>query len=594
MAFLRRDSGWLPLRDYAAIGDGRTVALVGSDGAVDWLCLPDLDSPSVFARLLDRERGGAFELAPAEPHSVERQYLRETNVLETTYRTARGVARTTDALTLPLSGLAPTRELVRRIEGLAGTVVFSWAVWPRFGYGGDVTRIERRGSVPVASSGGDAVAVASWSAGDPESSDGRIEGTFAVDPGESALIVLAHAHEEPLVVPARVEVERRLDATIGFWREWANARSYDGPWREQVIRSALALKLLVFAPSGAIAGAATTSLPEAIGGNKNYDYRYSWIRDSAFTMHALVELGCSRESQAFLSWLMHASQLTHPELRILYRLSGGDEADERELALEGYRGSRPVRIGNAAAGQLQLDAYGDLLDAAWIVARDGLDREIGQRLAAIADYVCEIWTRKDSGIWEIRGETRHFTEGKMKCAIALERACDLAERGLVPAKHRSRWQAEAKKIHAFVETRCWSAEQGSYVRAADSNDLDASVLLAGQSRYAPRGDERLSATIDAVRRELGDGKLLYRYSGVREEEGAFVACSFWAASALARAGRVDEAATMVDELLSRASDVGLFAEQIDPATGDFLGNFPQGLSHLALVNAAFAIEEARR
>ncbi|MBW3592500.1 MAG: glycoside hydrolase family 15 protein [Actinobacteria bacterium] len=590
----RRDNGWLPIGEYAAIGDGRTVALVGSDGGVDWLCLPDLDSPSVFARLLDRERGGAFELAPIGPYSVERRYLPDTNVLETTYRTGGGTARVTDALTLPLSGLAPTRELVRRVDGLAGRVAFAWTIAPRFGYGGNAPKIERRGSIPLVTSGADALAVVSWDAGEPHSDAGQVHGRFEIESGRSALIVLADAHREAVVVPARDEVERRLDESIRFWRKWAGARSYDGPWREQVVRSALALKLLVFSPTGAIAGAATTSLPEAIGGDRNYDYRYSWIRDSAFTMNALVELGCSREAQSFFWWLMHASQRTHPELLVLYRLDGGEEAHEQELPLEGYRASTPVRVGNAAAGQLQLDAYGDLLDAASIYARHGLDRDLGGRLAGIADLVCEIWTEKDSGIWEVRDDTRHFTEGKMKCAIALERACTLADRGLVPREHRSRWHAEAAKIREFVETRCWSDEVGSYVRAADGDELDASTLLAGQNRYSAAGDARLAATIEAVRTELGSGPFLYRYTGQREEEGAFVACSFWLVSALARVGRVDEAAELMDELLTHTNDVGLFSEEIDPASGAFLGNFPQGLSHLGVVNAAFAIEEARR
>jgi GH15 family glucan-1,4-alpha-glucosidase len=590
-----REDGWLPLRGYAALGDGRTLALVGRDGSIDWLCLPDLDSASVFARVLDRRRGGFFALAPAERTDVVRRYVPETNVLETTYTTGGGVARVVEALTLPLSGLAPTRELVRRVEGVAGRVPFEYALAPRFGYGAGETRIERRGSIPFASAGADAIALVAWGGGDPRLTENAVAGGFEVEAGQSALLVLAHAHGEPLVVPARDEVERRLAETLRFWREWSRGRTYDGPWREQVIRSALALKLLVFAPSGAIAAAGTTSLPEAVGGAKNYDYRYSWIRDAAFTMDALTDLGCAPEADAFLSWLAHASQLTHPRLQVLYRLDGAGEAPERELPLEGYRASSPVRIGNAAAEQLQLDAYGDLLDAAWIHADDAgsLDGDIARRLAAVADLVCRLWSEEDSGIWEIREETRHFTEGKMKSVIALERACSLADRGLLPGDRRDRWQAEAEKIRAFVEARCWSDERGTYVRSAGSDELDASVLLAGQNRYSREGDERLDATIDAVRRELGGGPFLYRYSGMRDEEGAFVACAFWLVGALARVGRVDEAGGLMDELLAQANDVGLFSEQIDPESGAFLGNFPQGLSHLGVVNAASAIAEAQ-
>ncbi|MDP8927232.1 MAG: glycoside hydrolase family 15 protein, partial [Actinomycetota bacterium] len=523
-----------------------------------------------------------------------RRYLPETNVLETNYRTAGGAARVTDALTLPLSGLPPRRELVRRVDGLAGSVAFAWEVEPRFDYARSGTRIERRGSIPIATSGADALAVASWDAGEAQCHGEQIHGQFEIEPGRSALIVIAHGHQEPVVVPARAEVERRLEETVRFWQQWARGRSYTGPWREEVLRSALVLKLLVFSPSGAIAGAGTTSLPETMAGNNNYDYRYSWIRDSAFTMNALLELGCAPEAKAFFSWLMHASQLTHPELRVLYRLDGREEVTEHELPLEGYRSSRPVRIGNRAAAQLQLDAYGDLLDSARLYADHGLDREIGKRLTAIADFVCEIWTEKDAGIWELRDETRPFTEGKMKCAIALEAACSLVEPGLAPAEHRARWQAEAAKIRHFVESRCWAPEVNSYVRAADGGDLDASVLFAGQNRYSERGDPRLAATIDVIRRELGSGPFLYRHTGQRGKEGAFVACSFWLVSALARVGRIDEAGQLMDELLAQANDVGLFSEEIDPATGESLGNFPQGLSHLAVVNAAAALAEAQR
>lgn len=582
------------IRDYAAIGDGRTAALVGRDGSIDWLCLPDLDSPAVFAALLDSERGGMFSLRPTAPARTERRYVGHTNVVETTYHTTEGVARVTDALALPEGGLPPHRELARRIEGLVGRVEFEWHLEPRFGYGLRKTRIDRRGDLAIASSDAHALAVASWDAGDAIHQGNSLTARFALESGASALLVLAYAREEPLVFPSRDEVEHRLARTQAFWSEWAGARTCDGPWRDAVLRSALALKLLVFAPSGAIAAAATTSLPERVGGDRNYDYRFSWIRDAAFTMNAFLELGCGREATAFLSWLMHASQLTHPELRVLYRLDGRDEATERELALAGYRGSRPVRIGNGAAKQLQLDAYGDLLDAAWIYARRTreLDGDIAKRLAGIADHVCSVWRREDSGIWEVRDERRHFTEGKMKCAIALERACSLAESGFVRTDRVIRWREEAAKIRDFVETQCWSEQRRSYVRFAGADELDASVLLAGQNGYSSHGDERLSSTIDAVRRELADGPFVYRYTGQQDKEGAFFACSFWLVSALARVGRLDEAGALMDELVGETNDVGLLSEEIDPGSGEFLGNFPQGLSHLALINAAVAVGEA--
>jgi GH15 family glucan-1,4-alpha-glucosidase len=591
----KRIDGYAPIRDYAAIGDGRTVALVALDGAVDWLCLPDLDSPSVFAALLDADKGGRFELQPEESFDATRRYRPGTNILETTFATARGVVRITDAMTLPTHGLAPFRELVRRIEGLAGEVPMRWRVVPRPGYGTEV-QLERRAGVPVAARGADASAVIAWDAGEPALRADRIEGRFVAAEGQVADLVLVAAHEEPLVLPSRADVAARLAGTEQIWREWSDSRSYEGPWRDAVIRSALALKLLVFAPSGAIAAAPTTSLPEAIGGERNWDYRYSWPRDSAFTLRALLALGCSREADAFFWWLLHATQLTHPQVRVLYRLDGRLDANERSLPLSGYRGSRPARIGNGAAGQTQLDVYGEVMDAASEVARarGRLDRDHARRLAEIADHVADIWHRPDAGIWEVRSAPAHFTQSKMMCAVALDRACSLAENGMLQGD-AERWRRARDEIRAFVEDRCYAADSGSYTRSAGEGLLDASLLLGVIAGYDEPTAPRLLGTVDAIRRELTRGPLVIRYvgeDGVAGEEGAFLACSFWLAEAYARQGRIDEAATLMDELIELANDVGLYAEEIDPVSGDFLGNFPQGLSHLSLISAAVAMVEA--
>jgi GH15 family glucan-1,4-alpha-glucosidase len=593
-----RSGGYLPIRDYAAIGDGRTAALVGRDGAIDWLCLPDLDSPSVFAALLDEGRGGRFVLAPAVPFDAVRRYLPDTNVLETTFTTGEGSVRLTDALTLPTGGLSPYRELARRVDGVSGHVPLSWRVEARFDYGGPSPFV-LRGGVPIAARGADALAVLSWDAGTVELDAAGARGVFTTAPGSSSLLVLSAAHQEPLVFSTRNEAEARLRATAERWRDWAAGRAYDGPWRDAVVRSALALKLLVFAPSGAIAAAVTTSLPEEIGGGRNWDYRFSWPRDAAFTLQALLSLGCGREARAFFSWLLHASQLTHPRLHVLYRLDGRTQADETELQLAGYRGSQPVRVGNGAAEQLQLDVYGEVVAAAALFARfaGGLDRDHARRIAEIADLVCDLWHEPDAGIWEVRSEGAHFTQSKMMCAVALDRAADLAEAGHLPANRLERWRAESGRVREFVETRCWSEAHASYTRAAGDDTVDASLLLAVLAGYDEAGSPRLRATVDAVRRELADGALVRRYvghDGLAGEDGAFVACSFWLAEALARQGRVGEATKLMDELVALGNDVGLYAEEIDPGTGDFLGNFPQGLSHLALINAATAIAGAAR
>ncbi len=538
-------------------------------------------------------------LAPEEPYEAEHRYLPGTNVLETTFSTMRGTVRVTDAMPLPGDGLAPFRELAREIEGLAGSVPLGWRVEPRFDYGATRPTLGRRDGIPIATAGNDAIAVLSWDAGEPTVDGEAIAGQYEAREGTRSLLTLSAAYAEPLVFPSRVDVEGRLDGTETFWREWSDSRSYEGPWREAVVRSALALKLLIYAPSGAGVASPTTSLPETVGGGRNWDYRFCWLRDSAFTVDALLKVGCQDEAQAFFWWLFHATQLTRPRLDVLYRLNGSAEAEEQELPLDGYRRSRPVRIGNAAREQHQLDIYGDVLQTAWLYAsRTGeLDGDTGSRLAEMASHICGIWQEADAGIWEVRSSTAHYTHSKMMCWVALDRACRLAERGWVPDRHAARWRAAADAIRRFVEERCWSERAQSYVRSADSEELDASLLLGVLMDYSSPTDERSAKTIDAVRRRLARGPLLMRYrgeDGLTAGEGAFLACSFWLVDALARTGRVDEAADTMEQLLGLANDVGLYSEEIDPGTHEFLGNMPQGLVHLALIGAATTIAERER
>jgi GH15 family glucan-1,4-alpha-glucosidase len=594
---IRDRDGFAPIREYAAIGDGRTVALVARDGSIDWLPLPDLDSPSVFAAILDPDRGGRFSLQPDPPYEATRRYLPDTNVLETTFTTGEGAVRVTDALLFAGAGLGPHRELVRVIEGLSGTTPIRWSVEPRFGYGARRTSIAGRHGVAIASARADAIAIRSFDAGELEVGTDRVSGRAEIPAGTTALLAMSGTEAEPLVLPGRAEILARLDATREDWRRWVEARTYAGPFHDAVLRSALALKLLVFAPSAAIAGAATTSLPEELGGVRNWDYRFSWIRDSAFTLAAILSLGYPIEAEAYFWWLMNASQLTAPRLQVLYRLDGDPRARERTLALRGYRDSRPVRDGNAAAGQLQLDTYGALLQTAWLFANAGhsLDGDVARRLARMADLVATIWPVPDSGIWEVRSERRHFTQSKMMCWVALDRAIALADSGHLPSEHVDRWTRERDAIARFVEGRCWSGGKQSYVRAAGSEELDASVLIASLLGYADPRSPRVAATIDAIGRELQDGPFVRRYSGedgLPGDEGAFLTCSFWFAEAQARAGRVDEATALLEELAAMANDVGLYAEEVDPRDRAFLGNFPQALSHLALIGAATALGEA--
>jgi GH15 family glucan-1,4-alpha-glucosidase len=595
----RGEVGYAPLRSYAAIGDGRTVALVADDGTIDWLALPDLDSPSVFGALLDVVHGGAFRLAPTVRYVSTRRYLPGTNVLETTFTTDGGVVTVVDAMTVHGRDLGPSRELQRRVQGVHGRVPMEWRVEPRYDYGIGRTRLGLRGSRPVATRGADALAVCTFDAGEATIADGAVTGRFETAAGSRALIALSTSHQEPLVLPGLRELDARFVATTEGWKAWSGARTVAGSWGEAVSRSALVLKLLVHAPSGAVAAAATTSLPEQVGGSRNWDYRFCWVRDAAFTFDALLRLGCVPEARAYFWWLLHASQLTHPQLQPLYRLDGGSHATERSLPLAGYRASQPVRVGNAASGQLQLDTYGELLQTAWLYAEAGQprDRDVGRRLAEIADLVCELWREPDAGIWEVRSELEHFTHSKMMCWVGLDRASRLAGSGWLPDGHAAHWREQASAIYQFVEERCFSPDLQSYVRFAGTDQLDASILLGLLAGYGDPRSPRWRTTIDAVQRDLGSGPFVYRYSGedgLPGREGAFVSCSFWLAEALARSGSLERATTLMAQLVPLANDVGLFAEEIDPSTGAFLGNLPQALSHLSLISAATAIDEERR
>jgi GH15 family glucan-1,4-alpha-glucosidase len=592
-----RTDGYLPIRDYAAIGDGRTVALVGKDGSIDWLCLPNMDSDAVFARLLDAERGGSFRLAPTEPFEVDRRYQEESNVLDTTFRTSSGELRVTDAMTLaPRTALVPQREIVRRAECLSGSVRLAWSVEPRFHFGTKPTRIERRGERIVAVSKGEALGLGAWDAGDPQVTGGRIQSEHELNAGDTALLSVTAAHHEPAFFPGRDDATRRLEHTERFWPRWAERAGYDGAWREPVVRSLLALKLLVFAPSGAVVAAPTTSLPEWIGGERNWDYRFTWLRDATYTFDALETLGYEDEAHAFFWWIMHATQMTAPRLQVLYRIDGGMEADESSLELAGYRGSSPVRVGNGAADQVQLDVYGDVMHAIWLhaSAHGDLGGETGRAVAKIADYVAQHWREPDSGIWEVRSDPTHFVQSKAMCWVALDRAVKLAEGGFISDRAVT-WRAEANAIRDWIDENGWDDELGSFVRASDLRELDASLLTLSLMEYDAGGD-RMSGTVDAVRRELADGPLVARYrgeDGLEGDEGYFLTCSFWLADALARTGRVDEANDLMSELVGLANDVGLYAEEIGSG-GEFLGNFPQGLTHLALIGAACSIAEADR
>ncbi|HSP72777.1 MAG TPA: glycoside hydrolase family 15 protein [Gaiellaceae bacterium] len=593
-----RVEGYAGIEDYAVLADGRTIALVARDGSIDWLAVPTMDQPTVFGALLDAENGGSFALRPVGEFDVDRRYVPRTNVLETTFTTATGKVRVTDALDLADGGLVPWIELARRLEALEGTVRMRWSVEPRFDFGRVATEIRAHGDLVLARGGPDHLAVFSWDAGAPQLAGGSVAGECELAGGDTALLACIAVDNEPIPRPPREEIELRLESTRKSWRRWTERADYDGPWKAEVLRSALVLRALTYAPSGAMAAAATTSLPEVVGGDRNYDYRFAWIRDAAFSIDALSRLGLREQVHSSLSWLLSATQATHPRMEPLYTLDAQVPKQQQELPLAGWRGSGPVRRGNAAAGQLQLGTYGDLLETVRLYCFHGnsLDELTATRVVEICDLLVRTWRNEDSGFWELP-DRRHYTVSKLQAWGAFDRALGLVEMGEVRIddETRSRWQRTQEEIREFVEERCWSDAKRSYTFHADTDTLDAALLLNARIGFVSPDEPRFLSTIDAIREELGaGGPLLYRFSDMRGREGAFVACSFWLVTALTRAGRLDEAREQLEAILELANDVGLYAEEIDPGTHAFRGNVPQALSHLALIDAAAILHEVEK
>ena len=579
----------LALENYAAIGDGRSIALIDGAGRIAWWCVPNIDSKPLFDYLVDSARGGFFVLAPAGAFKVERHYRPDSNVLVSEYRTASGRVRVTDSMNSSLAGRLPWCELVRRIEGLEGRVTMQATIV--FGTRADMIspwlQPNEHGCIfhagPVLG-----LFLRSPSVRSLQEEDRTMVAQVDIAAGEHALVAIIAGEDQPLGVPQIADLDQRLDVTDQAWKAWTRGLRYGGPYREVVRRSALILKLLLFSPTGAIAAAATTSLPEKVGSDKNWDYRYAWIRDAAYTLAAFVRLDVIPESQAALQWLLH--RIGEDGARVCYRLDGGVVPPEETIDVAGYRGSRPVRVGNRAAEQRQHGVYGDIFLAAgsFVSAGNILDQQSAFLLSGLADECAERWRMKDAGMWELE-EQQHFTMSKISCHQALTQALALAENGHLPSTCVSRWRRERERISDWIDVYCWSEARQAYSFYPGTDRLDASMVLAVRFGFDNR--ERLSLTVDAIRKELADGPWVYRYSGASAEEGAFIACTFWLVEAYAELGRMDEARALMDEALAGLPDgVGLLAEMIDPRTRSFLGNLPQGLSHLALIHAALSMD----
>jgi GH15 family glucan-1,4-alpha-glucosidase len=602
----------IAIADYALISDRHSAALVSRDGSVDWLCFPRFDSPSVFARLLDGE-AGHWSVRPSVPYETSRRYVDRSMVLETTFRTASGTATLTDALLVGPDndghrlGAGAPRLLARRLTCTEGEVPVETEYRPRPEYG-LIAPILSGTTGGVTSRGG-----AEWLVlTTPDRmtfTDATARGSLTLRAGESVCFGLHRStlEETPARVWPQEELAARLDSTIAAWQSWSDLhQAYDGPWRDLVHHSGRVLQALSFQPSGAIVAAATTSLPEGVGGERNWDYRYTWVRDACLTMEALWVAACPDEAHDFFAFLATAAPSLSKDrtLQIMFGVGGEHDLTERTLPhLRGWRDSRPVRVGNGAWSQQQIDVYGELLDAAYRLAEqlDRIDDDTRHFLIACADAAAERWTEKDQGIWEVRGEPRHFLYSKVMCWTALDRAVLLAERLGADRDKVAGWRRTRDKIHETVLREGWSEEAGAFTQFFGSTALDASNLMMPIVGFLPARDPRMLATIDATEQKLtDDAGLVYRYrteggvDGLAGEEGTFLLCTFWLSQAMALAGQPERASEVFARAAGYVNDVGLLAEEVDPATGELLGNFPQAFSHIGLVNAAWAISEARQ
>jgi GH15 family glucan-1,4-alpha-glucosidase len=600
-----------PIEHYGIIGNMRTAALVGMNGSIDWFCVPFFDSPSVFAAILDDQKGGRFEIGPREDGVRTKQfYWPETNVLVTRFLSPDGVGELEDFMPAGLPRDSPWQDqLIRRVRVTRGTLAFQMCCHPAFDYARMPHRatIQEHGAVFES-----AVLNLGLASAVPLSCDGEsVHATITLQEGEEAIFVLGplKATEGCGRSPSNAETQDVFEHTVNYWHRWLSKCTYAGRWREMVYRSALTLKLMTFEPTGAVIASPTCSLPESIGGGRNWDYRYTWIRDAAFTLYGLLRIGFTEEAHGFMQWLEARTREVEPGglPQIVYGIDGRHDLTEQTLDhLEGYRGSRPVRIGNGAYRQLQLDIFGELLDSLYLynkyVMPISYDNWI--RIRCRLNWLCENWQQPDEGIWEVRGGRRHFVYSKLMCWVAMDRGIRLADKRSFPAD-RDRWERVRDQIYEEIMSKGWSQKRQAFVQHYDGDSLDASNLIMPLVFFMAPNDPRMLSTINAINRSpkagglVSDG-LVYRYDsetgedGLHGQEGTFTMCSFWLVQALTRAGSVDraklvEARLLFERMLGHANHVGLYAEEIG-GSGEALGNFPQAFTHFALISAAFNLD----
>jgi GH15 family glucan-1,4-alpha-glucosidase len=599
-------SSYQPIEDYAMIGDLHTVALVGRNGSIDWCCIPCFDSPSVFGALLDAEKGGFFRIAPPDTFSVgcKQMYFPETNVLNTRFLSTDGVAELTDFMPVKEVGSAiHHHHIIRAVHVVRGSMPFEMTCWPAFNYARDPHTVQLANSGAIFRSEHFSLGLASTV---PMEEDGRggVHATFTLHAGQSAYFVLESVKDTDTAPPimTRSHFHELFQSTMRFWQHWIAQCQYQGRWREMVQRSALALKLLTYAPTGAIVAAPTTSLPETIGGTRNWDYRYTWLRDSAFSLYSLLILGFTQEAEAFMGWLdARCHELKeNGSLQPMYTISGGHDLTEMTLDhLSGYRNSKPVRIGNQAYKQKQLDVYGELMDAIYLYNRhQDISYDLWWNIRHLLNWLSDHWQEPDEGIWEVRGGPKPFVHSRLMSWVAFDRALRLARHRGLPAPY-AEWMQTSSAIYEQIMQHGWNDKLQSFVQYYGSDAIDASSLLMVLTRFAGPNDPRILQTIHAIQKNLTSDAHVYRYDpkqaaddGLnRSREGTFSACSFWLAESLARAGKLEQARLMLEKMLSYSNHVGLFSEEIG-AMGEALGNFPQAFTHLALISACYNMDRA--